>query len=159
MNTHAQNDILLSWEAPAKPNHDRSERWYVIAGICAAMLIVYGMVSGSWIMSFCLAVSAGLYYLVRNEKHPQHTISIMSLGINFNGRLHPWNDFKHFWMLSGSDYCDLHIACKRRLGGDICIQTGDMDPYKIRDLLSEFMPQDPHKRENILDAIIRFCKL
>ncbi len=150
---------LLVWQAQSKPDHERSDKWYIGAGICATLLIIYGLISGAWLMSVCMAICAGLYYMVRDEKHRLHSIVLTRMGVEFDGVMHPWNELKNFWMLSGHGYVELHIAHKKHLKRDIKIQLGDLDPFAVRDVLHEFIEQDPHKREKILDAIIRFCKL
>ena len=154
-NTH----VLLEWQAPAKISHERSARWYLIAGIICAVIIVYGIVSGSWGMSLVCAMLAGLFFLVRNEPQVVHQIRILETGIEFDGKMHIWGDWKHFWILQGDGYHELHIESKRRMTPDLVIQTADIDPYELRDLLAEFLPQIANRKEKILDAIIRFCKL
>ena len=155
-NTHK---ILLAWKAPEKVAHTRSERWYVTGSCIAATMIVYGILSGAWSMSISFALLAGLVFLVRNETPSVHEIKLLDIGIEFNGRLHAWSEWKQFWILQGTDYHELHIETKKRLNPDLIIQTGDVDPYQLRDLLSEYIPQTDEQKERILDAIIRFCKL
>ncbi len=158
MQTNTES-IVLQWQAPAKNDHERSDRWYLIAGVIAAVLIVYGLWDGAWLMSLSIALCAGLYYLVRDTKHKTHSIVITKMSVVFDGVVHPWAEMKNFWMLQGADYCELHIANKRRLVSDLMIQVGPQDPFAVRDVLLEFLEQDANKRERILDAIIRFCKL
>jgi len=153
------NTTLLAWQAPAHNDHERSDRWYLIAGLVAAIFIVYGLVTGAWLMSVCLGICSGLYFLVRNEKHKNHSITITKMGVEFDGVMHGWSELKDFWMLSGPGYCELHIASRKRLVGDLRIQTGDLDPFHVRDVLHHFLEQDPHKREKLLDTISRLCKL
>ncbi len=154
-NTH----VLLEWQAVSKINHERSPQWYLITGILCIVVIVYGIVTGAWGMSLVCALLAGLFFLVRNEAQVIHSIRILETGIEFDGKMFMWSDWKHFWILQGQSYHELHIETNRRFSADIVIQTGELDPYVIRDLLSQFIPQIAHKKEKILDAIIRFCKL
>ena len=158
MQTHTP-DILLSWKAPEKTAHQRSERWYVIGSCITATMIVYGILSGTWSMSISFALLAGLFFLIRNEEPPVHEIALLDIGIRFNGQLHSWSEWKQFWILQGKDYHELHIETKKRLRPDLVIQTGDIDPYQLRDVLSQYIPQTDEQKERILDAIIRFCKL
>ena len=150
---------LLEGKAPAKVEHERSERWYVVASCFTATMIVYGLLSGAWTMSLSFAMLAGLMFLIRNEKPRVHDISISDIGIEFDQKLLPWSEWKHFWILRGPDYHELHIEAKKHLTSDLVIQTGDIDPYQLRDVLSTFIPQIDEQKEKILDAIIRFCKL
>jgi hypothetical protein len=62
-------------------------------------------------------------------------------------------------MLASPDHCELHIESKKSHRADLIIHTGPMNPLTVRDTMSRYLPQNPEKREKLLDAIIRFCKL
>ncbi len=153
------NPPLLEWTAPAKVVHERSEKWYLVAGLLCAIMIIYGILIGAWSLSICVAMIAGLSFLIRNEGAHVHRIRILDIGIEFDGKPSIWSDWKHFWILRGEGYHELHIESRKPLTPDLVIQTGEIDPYAIRDQLSQYLVQIDHQKEKILDAIIRFCKL
>lgn len=157
MNTNTEP--ILQWSAPMKVTHERSDRWYLIGGLLCMSAIVYGIISGSFSLSVTFAMIAGLYYLVRNEKHPDHAIRINAMGVELDGNFHSWGDFKEFWILQGDTYYELHISTTKFLRPDIIIQTGNIDPHVIRDAIAQFLPMTDQKKERLLDAFIRFCKL
>jgi hypothetical protein len=150
---------LLEWQAPSRITHERTHGWYVGASIVTMGLVVYGILTGAWSFAVTIAILAGLFFLVRNEKHPLHSIRISELGIEFDGVMHPWVEWKDFWMLASPDHCELHIESKKSHRADLIIHTGPMNPLTVRDTMSRYLPQNPEKREKLLDAIIRFCKL
>lgn len=157
-----QNDIrqpILEWQAPSRVSHDRGRGWYVGASVVTLGLIVYGILSSSWLFAITIAILAGLFFLVRNEAHPIHTVRILQLGFEFDGKLRPWNELKEFWMLSGPKHCELHVELKKGYMPNLVVHTATMDPLLVRDVLLQFLPQNPHKRERLLDTIIRICKL
>ncbi len=158
MHTNTEQ-ILLEWKAPAKVAHKRSEKWYVSMSLGSGAMIVYGILTGAWSLSISFAMLAGLFFLIRNEKPHVHTIILRDTGIELDGRKTIWSDWKHFWILRANDYFELHAESKKYLTPDLVIQTGNIDPYIIRDLLCQYIPQIDTKKEKILDAIIRFCKL
>lgn len=157
MNTNT--NIHLEWQAQTRPDHVRSPRWYMFGGSLCAIMVAYGVFSGSWSTSLVFAFIPALYYLVRNQSHVQHTIRIMDLGVEFDGRLCVWGELKEFWILAGPGYHELHIAPMKVSRPEIVIQTGTIDPFVVRDTLGQFLPQIADRRERILDAIIRFCKI
>jgi hypothetical protein len=79
--------------------------------------------------------------------------------VEYDDAFFSWSECEEFWILRSPDYYELHITLKNRLKSDLIIQTGEADPYTLRDTLSQYLPQTIKKREKILDAIIRFCKL
>lgn len=157
MNTNT--DIFLQWQAAAHPEHERSPRWYLFGGALCAVMAVYGLLSATWGMTIVFAMIPALYYLVRNQSHMKHDIQITNVGIVFDGRTFLWGELSEFWILAGPGYHELHIAQKKKTRADIVIQTGNIDPYAIIDLLSQVLPQVADRRERILDAIIRYCKI
>jgi hypothetical protein len=156
MNT---NITLLEWQAPARLDHDRSERWYVVAGLLCATLIVYSVLTGAWSLAVTFGMLGGLAYITRNVKHKIHAIKILPTGIDVDGHLTIWSEWKHFWILQGDGYFELHVEPKSSLRPDLVLLTGDTDPFLLRDALGAFIPQIAHKREKIIDAITRYCKI
>lgn len=152
-------NIYLQWEAPSHPDHNRSEKWYVVAGSFCAVMVAYGIFSENISMSIVFAFIPALYWLVRNQTHKKHLIKLTALGIEFDGKLSPWGDWKEFWILTGAGYHELHIAPKKVSRAELVIQTADVDPFLIRDVLNEYIQQVGDRRERLLDAFIRFCKL
>jgi len=154
-----QNKIILEWHAPSRPDHTHSEKWYVVAGALCATMIAYGILTAAWSLSLIFAFIPALYYMLRNQGHKLHCVRIRDVGIEFDGRLYGWGELKHFWILEGPGYYELHVAPTRQFKSDLVVMTGDTDPYLVRDTLGVFLPQIAHQKERLLDAIIRFCKL
>lgn len=150
---------LLEWHAASRPDYVRSEKWYVVAGAFCAIMIAYGIFSDAWSLSLIFAFVPGLYYVLRNQNHKKHHVIVRDVGIVFDGRLTAWGELKEFWILQGPGYYELHIAPLRSMKSDIVVMTGDIDPYVVRDTIGQFLPQIAHRKERLLDAIIRFCKL
>lgn len=157
MNTNTQP--ALTWQAAKHQDHERSREWYMVSGSLCGAMVIYGILSGAWSLSLVFAFIPALYYLIRNDVHKKHTISISETGVSLDSRMHLWAELKEFWILAGPGYHELHIAHIKASRADIVIQTGDIDPYALRDLLSQFLPQVGDRRERLLDAIIRFCKI
>lgn len=153
------NTILLEWEAPSRPDHDRSPRWYITGGSSCGLMALYGIVTGTWSMALVFAFIPALYYLIRNTSHRNHVIRLRELGVEFDGRLTPWGELKEFWILSGPAYHELHIAPVKKSRAELVIQTGDIDPYALCELLGQYMPQIVDRQEHLLDAIIRALKI
>lgn len=157
MNTNT--NLLLEWHATSRPDTVRSDKWYLVAGCLCAVIIAYGVLTSAWGLSLTFGLTPALYYLIRNQGHRKHHIRIFEIGIEWNGHLTPWSDWKHFWILEGPGYHELHIAPRKGSSADLVIHTAEIDPFLVRDLIATFLPQIAHQKERILDALIRFCKL
>lgn len=157
MDTHIHT--LLAWTAKSQIDHARSNRWYVIGGVLCGLMIVYGIVTGAYTEAVVFLLLPGAFYLIRNQSHTAHDAQITDAGFIYDGTLTPWSELKEFWILRGSNYYELHIDPVSTLKPEIVIQTGDIDPILIRDTLLEFVAPAVGKKERIVDALIRFCKL
>ncbi len=157
MNTNTK--LLLEWHAASRPDIVRSKNWYVAAGCLCAVIIAYGVLTSAWGLSLTFALLPALYYLIRNQNHRRHHIRIFEIGIQWDGRLTPWAEWKEFWILEGPSYHELHIAPQRSSSADLVIQTAEIDPFLVRDVIGTYLPQIGHQKERLLDALIRFCKL
>jgi hypothetical protein len=157
MDTHPHT--LLSWTAKAKVDHQRGSLWYMIGGGLCGFMIVYSILSGAYTEAVVFLLLPGALMLIRHASHKTHTAAITDAGFLFDQKLTPWSDLDEFWILRGTDYFELHLSHKSTLRSDIVIHTGTQDPMQIRDLLLTYVAPGIGKKERIVDALIRFCKL
>src|SRR5688572_24816113 len=99
METHT--NILLEWQAASRPDHVRSEKWYVGAGALCAVMIAYGIFTGAWALSLIFAFIPALYYMLRNQGHKKHCLRVRKTGLEFDERIYSWGELKEFWILEG----------------------------------------------------------
>lgn len=157
MNTNTNK--ILEWEAPSRPDYDRTHRWYLGGAVFCLLMVTYALLAGTWAMAVVFAFIPALYYLLRNQNHRKHKIRISELGISIDGRLRGWGEWSEFWILVGPGYHELHVSSAKRWAAELIMLTEPMDPYAVRDALAEYLTQTMQKKERILDAFIRFCKL
>lgn len=157
-NPAPQTDIILEWAAPERPPHNRDKRWYLIAGVVTLLLLVYALWTQAWTFAVVIVLLAAVYGLIHNKPPITHTVAIVPQGLKWDREQIPWSDLRAFWMLQGPGYVELHIA-RKKAGGHLVIQTGDCVPADIASALAQFIPPIVDRRENILDYIIRICKL
>ncbi|MFA5273091.1 MAG: hypothetical protein WC353_02925 [Candidatus Peribacter sp.] len=149
--------ILISWTAPEKPPHNRGMRWYLCAGLFAALLLAYAVYTQAWTFAFVIVLLALIYGLMHSKPPITHTVQISSQGLQWDRHLYPWSDLRSFWMLQGPGYVELRIGRNNR--SDLIVQTGDCTPADIASVLSQFITPVFDRRESILDYLIRICKL
>ena len=150
---------LLSWSARSQPHHDRSQRWYLVAGIVVLAGAAYGIVTGSWSLAIVLLLCGATYFLLRGHEPPQRAIAIFEEGIIFDGAFSPWQEFASYWLIRTPHYTELHIRRKNRRRGEVIIQLGTMDAEVVRFQLSRFLTENSEAQEGLLDIFIRVCKL
>ena len=150
---------LLSWSAPNRPMHQRSQRWYALAGGAVVLGAAYGILSGSWTLTIVLLLCAGIYVLARGHEPPQHTIACWQNGIVYDGAFTRWEDLQGFWFVYAAEYAALHLTYKQKNREEAVIHTTSQDAEMLRQFLSNFTTELTDRKENAIDIIIRICKL
>lgn len=137
----------------------RSKRWYVVAGVIFLGLLAYTIVTQAWTFTAVLILSVGAYVFTHRKAHPLRRISATERGIVWNNTVIPWAKCEGFWLLQGPGYVELHVELKEGRPRHLVIQTGTEDPLKIYAAFSRYIPLFPDRREKLLDAFIRICKI
>lgn len=148
---------LLSWEAPIVRHHERSKRWYAVGGVTVLLLAVYGILTGAWTFSIVILLIGGVGFLLRGERPPEKHVAITASGITYGENFTRYGDLQSFGLLQTPGHLELHFTKKNR-GKGICIQAGMQDPVRLREVVSQFLPEE-EKTENVLDMFCRICKL
>ncbi|MFH0770678.1 MAG: hypothetical protein V1926_04865 [Candidatus Peregrinibacteria bacterium] len=150
---------ILQWTAPIRSAPKRTKLWYVVMSIVFLLMLIFSVYTSAWTFTVVLILGTITYALVHRAGPVEKTIAILQEGVLFERDFTPWQQCTAFWILKYREHIELHIERKNRLKGDIQIQTGDRDPFRIREVLSAFLTEDFDRHENILDAFIRICKL
>lgn len=150
--------VHLEWTALMHPEHERTHTWYIGAGICAGILMIYALFTGAWSFALIIALVAGAYVFVRKTPSAMGSIRLDEEGCTWNGKLMLWGSLKDFWVVRLPNYHELHITKKRSVG-EIVIHTGDIPTPEIRSVLSQYLTERADQGERLIDRIIRLCKL
>jgi hypothetical protein len=153
-------EVLLQWQAPTIVRHERTKRWYVVAGVFAALCVAYALWSGAWSFALVIAAIVLSYFVSHRSSHvPEVQVAITKNGVLYNGTFTRWNNITCFWLLSFPGWKELHIQKTQGLLREITVQLGDITVPDIRALLSQYTQEHPDQKERLLDRIIRLCKL
>ena len=155
-----ENEPLLTWRAPSRPNHERSRLWYLIMGTFVGAMIIYGIESRSWGLAVLMVMFSIVYYIFVIRGTPTiRNISILEEGIQLDHEFFPWNSIKGFWFQKYTDYTQLHLEHGEDWRSDTVIQTGSVSTTHIRKILSKNLPEHSDRTERVLDRISRICKI
>src|SRR3989338_2243726 len=99
LNRQAFNEAVFEWRAPEYLHHEKSLLWFVIAGIVALVLIIYGLMTDGWTFSVAIAVFAGTYYLFHRTPPPIVDIKISKMGVKIGHHIFPYSHIKGFWIV------------------------------------------------------------
>lgn len=150
---------IMEWQAPRELQYERTKRWYVCIGVFWLLCVLYAIVSFSWLFTILLVVIAAIYAKTHRNPPAMHRMRIWRDGCAIDDKFVSWGDCSGFWILKGTNYYELNIETKNAFAPNIKIQTGSKDPYEIQEMIAQRIPPLTNRREKILDAIIRICKL
>ncbi len=150
---------ILSWSAQSRPHHKRTIIWY----ICAAAVLVafsgYAIYTQAWTFLFLIGLLTLIYLWTHRHEPDKKVVAIGNDGILYDDKFIPWYECAGFWLLQGHGYVELHIELTNSVATDVRIQTGDTDPFLIREVLSKYIKDLTGRREKVFDTITRICKL
>jgi len=150
-------DPILTWSAPEHMHHKRTRMWYVLAGLFVALCVYYSVITQAWTFTVLIAVLSVMYWKMHAQESELRRMKFWRSGFSFDDKYREWGECEGYWILKCADYYELHI--EMRNGAPIKIQTGEIDPYQLHDLLPHLLPQLDDRQEKLLDTIIRICKL
>lgn len=153
-----QDEILLQWQAPATPEHERSKRWYVIGGSILLIVAIYSLFAGSWPLSIVCVLIGVVYYLLRDHTPHTQQVRIIEQGVFVDERFVRWEDLAGFWVMESGHYNMLHLL-KKGTRADIAVQTGSADITTMRTIIAQFIPEETEKKENFFDTLTRVLEL
>ncbi|HAI98878.1 TPA: hypothetical protein DCL30_05110 [Candidatus Peribacteria bacterium] len=151
---------LFEWTAPIRIAYKRTRYWYIIVAILFSLIALYSVWTESWTFTIVFILACIAYFATHRGPPLEKSIVITENGLTFNREFVPWSRVAGFWILRHATHFELHIERKKPTWkGDIVILTGQIDPFELRETLRELITEFDDRYENILDAIIRICKL
>lgn len=154
-----EHETILEWTAAGGLEHTRGKLWYTAVGSAFLALVIYSIVTHAWTFTLVLAMCGGLYAYTHRHFSGMLTMKVARDGFELDGKKTYWGECSGFWMLQGKGYVELHIERQQGVDRHVLVHTGSMDPYVIRDVLTEFLPHLADRKETVVDAFIRICKL
>jgi uncharacterized membrane protein len=146
-------NILHSWQAPEFEVYEKSGRWYIIAALFIALMVVYALFSDSPIMAIVFILIGIVGYIYSQRNPDVVTFTITSKGILAKKEMYLYENIFSFWIFyepTQAKVISLHT--KASMLPFVHIPLGDEDPVMIRKMLLENIPeikQDP----NLIDTI------
>lgn len=149
---------VLAWTAPSRPTYERTKRWYTVAFAIVFVVAAYGIFSDSWMLAIVSVLAGGMYVLVHDHRPPLSSIELYDNGLRLNGTFVRWDELEGFWFIRTPEFSEVRFVPKVRRGR-IAIQTGTQDITQLRMVLAQRLPELTHKKESLLDVLLRICKL
>jgi hypothetical protein len=144
---------LFEWRAPEHIHQDRSVQWFALfAGGITAISVGFALF-GNFIASLTIAMIGGYMFVVAQHKPSVIRYRLMTEGVALNNTLYHYKHLEAFNIVYEPGHVKTVILrSSRRLVPLIHLEIGDADPVAIRDVLIEFIHEDVHLEESVIDV-------
>lgn len=151
--------IFHSWKAPEFEVYEKSNRWYLIAGVFILAVIAYALFTNGPIMAVTF-ILLGIVGFIHLQKDPRViTFAITSKGVLADKEMYLYDNIFSFWIFYEPNHMKtISLHTKASMLPYVHIPLGDEDPVALREMLLENIPeikQDP----SLVDALGRFLHI
>lgn len=148
---------LFEWTAPEHMHQERSPQWFaVFAAAVAVVVVIFGLL-GNFIASLTVALIGGYMFIVAQHKPSMVRYRLMTEGAALNDTLYHYKHLESFNIVyEPGNVKTVILKSSHRLVPLIHMEIGDADPVAIRDILLEFVREDIHLEEPIVDIWARY---
>jgi len=152
-------DALLHWQAPEFEPSQWDRRWYLIATLVLAAIVIFALVTNSPIMAITFILIGIVGYIFLQKKPRFLDFMITPDGIVVGDEIYEFRSIKSFWIFyepHNIKVISLHM--KGKLLPYIHIPIHDEDPVKIREILLEFITE-VEQEPSLIDSIERVLRI
>jgi hypothetical protein len=155
----SQNKFV--WETPLFEKRDRGPRWYLLMSLAALFLVAYSVWSGNFIFAFLILLASIIILLAGNEEPRQALVQIGDLGVVWNGKYHPFEDFVNFAIIYQPPVAKvLYLEHRSAFVPRFRIDLDEQDPVAIREHLQQFVKEETAlQSEHLSDILGRLLKI
>lgn len=159
----------ISWEIPEYQKHERSRRWYIIAGLVTLFFVLISVITPNWFFDkpnvlFLGIVVIGALVLYLNDKADPNMLQIILAdeGIVFGHVFYDFDEIKNFSVLykPAQDLNHLYVEFKSPTRLRLSINLMDQDPVAVRNFLLQYLPEDLERiNRPTSEALVKLLKL
>ena len=159
----------ISWEIPEYEKHERSKRWYFVAGTVAIFFALISVITPNWFFDkpnvlFLGIVVIGSLILYLNDKTEPNLLQIILAdeGIVFGHVFYDYDEIKDFSVLykPAQDLNHLYIEFKSATKLRLSINLMDQDAIVVRNFLLQYLPEDLERLNRpTSETLVKMLKL
>lgn len=155
-------ETLVSWSIPEYEQHDRSVGWYFFAVLVGIALLVWALVTASYLFAIIILMTAVILYRQASQKPAMLRFTITEDGLELGDRhFYSYKDLATFWIVyEPPDVKRLFFTFKSSVRPYLAVPIENQNPVAIRQSLKRYLPEDLEREgEPATDALGRALKL
>ena len=147
---------LVSWEVDEYPHHERSRRWYLIAGAISLALIIYAIMTANFLFALIILMVDIIFILMIFKKPDRLAVVLTNTGMLVGEAYYAYSSMRDFSLLYEPPqiktlYIDFYSPWRPMLS----LPIEETDPNIIREILLNFCEENLHRNEETLTDILR----
>ena len=154
-----KESVLVGWKAPEYETYDRTIAYYVVLSVLFLAVIGYAIYTRDWFVIGIFVILAGFLLWYQQKKPAEKTYRITQLGIYENNKFYQYNEIFSYWFLIDGKYKTLNVIFAKKYLPQLTILLKEMDPVKVRSVLSKYIPEENNRTETMLDRLVRLFRL
>lgn len=150
---------LFEWYAPEHIHHVRHPKWFAAFAAIITAISVGFILFGNFIAALTIGMIGAYMFVVAQHKPSIVRYRLMTEGVALNTALYHYKHLEAFNIIyEPGDVKTVILKSSRRLVPLIHMEIGDADPVAIREILVEFVHEDVHLEEPVIDILSRRLK-
>lgn len=151
--------VLVGWKAPEFQLYERNWIYYSILGTLLLAVIAYAVYTKDWFVIAIFLILAGFLLWYQRKVPQEKTYRITQLGIYEDNKFYQYNEIYSYWFLLEKNFKALNIIFAKKYLPQMTVLLGEIDPVKIRETLSKYIPEEGTRTETLLDRLVRLFRL
>jgi hypothetical protein len=155
-------DEIISWSVPEYEKHERTKRWYLIAGGISLALLILSFFTNNFLFAVIIIITVFIIIL-RDGQEPQKVkFSITDEGIEIGKKFHDYDEIKNFSIIykPKMGVKNLYFEFKNPVKPRLSIPLFNMDPLQIRENLLKYLTEDLDRTDQpVSEAFGKLLKL
>ena len=154
-------NVIFAWGVNEFEKHSRSKRWYVIAGLLGAALLLYSVISGNYLFAL-VVVLFGIILFLQDVQPPMEVgVALTESGVIIGSKFYPFSEFRNYWIIyNPPEVKNIYFSTNNLVKHRLQIPLLDNDPRPIRDFLNQFIVEDlEQEQEPLSDRLGRLFKI
>ena len=145
----------LEWTAPEFEYYRKDKSWLVIAGLIAAGLFLWALLTKNIIFALLIGLSYFTVITYGLKKPASVKLAVTAKGIKINQALYEFDNLKSFWIFYELPQIkELSLKSKKLLMPLIKIPLEEQDPTLIRGTLIKFIPEQKQE-QSLIDIVAK----
>jgi hypothetical protein len=155
-----KESVVLAWKAPEYQEYTRNWKYYAIVGVLFLAVLGYCIYTNDWFTLGVFVILAVFFLWYQRLKPVEKTYRFTQLGLYIDSRFYPYHDIHSYWLILGENNRTLNMYFAKKYVPQLTIMIPkEIDPLKIRNTLSKYVPEDVSRTENMMDILMRWFRL